>query len=72
MPDLLDEAFARRRGEARPSGSTSSPLDPAYRAHFADGSTIDVHTDADAMEAEIRRVCGPDVRGGLPAAARAG
>jgi phytoene desaturase len=36
------------------------PLDPAYRAHFADGSTIDVRTDADAMEAEIRRVCGPD------------
>src|SRR5204863_6372555 len=24
-----------------------------------DGSTIDVHTDAEAMEAEIRRACGP-------------
>jgi phytoene desaturase len=35
------------------------PLHPAYRARFADGSTIDVHTDADAMEAEIRATCGP-------------
>ena len=34
------------------------PLDPAYRARFADGTTLDVHTDVEAMAAEIRRVCG--------------
>src|SRR5439155_591317 len=35
------------------------PLDPAYRAHFADGSTISVFSDAAAMEEEVRRVAGP-------------
>ena len=59
MPDLLDEAFAAV-GEKLAERLDLLPLDPAYRAHFADGSTIDVHTDADAMEAEIRRVCGPE------------
>jgi len=59
MPDLLDEAFAAV-GEKLSERLDLLPLDPAYRAHFVDGSTIDVHTDADAMEAEIRRVCGPE------------
>jgi phytoene desaturase len=34
-------------------------LDPAYRARFADGSTIDVHTDIERMSDEIRDTCGP-------------
>jgi phytoene desaturase len=59
MPDLLDEAFAAV-GEKLAERLDLVRLDPAYRAHFADGSAIDVHTDAAAMEAEIRRVCGPD------------
>src|SRR5439155_18053760 len=33
-------------------------LDPAYRARFADGSTIDVRADVHDMAEEIRRVCG--------------
>ncbi|GAA3519749.1 phytoene desaturase family protein [Actinocatenispora rupis] len=33
-------------------------LDPAYRAHFADGSTLDVRTDTAAMAGEIARLCG--------------
>ena len=45
MPDLLDEAFAAV-GEKLAERLDLVPLDPAYRAHFADGSTIDVHTDA--------------------------
>jgi phytoene desaturase len=57
MPDLLDEAFAAV-GEKLTERLDLLPLDPAYRTHFADGSSIDVHTDADAMEAEVRRVCG--------------
>lgn len=58
MPHLADEAFAavgdslRRRVEL-------TALDPAYRACFADGSALDVHTDGEAMEAEVRRFAGP-------------
>ena len=73
MPDLLDEALAAV-GEKLADRLELVPLDPAYRAHFADGSTIDVHTDAAAMEDEVRRVCGPaaaagyrDLRGWLGA-----
>jgi phytoene desaturase len=58
MPDLLDEAFAAV-GSSLAGHVELTRLDPAYRAHFADGSTIAVHTDADAMEAEVRGVAGP-------------
>ncbi|OQO92131.1 phytoene dehydrogenase [Saccharomonospora piscinae] len=57
MPELLDEAFAAV-GETTADRVTLVRLDPAYRAHFADGSTIALHTDAEAMEAEIRAVAG--------------
>ena len=63
MPSLLEEAFGAV-GEKLEERLDLVPLDPAYRARFADGSTIDVHTDVDAMEAEIRRVCGPDAAAG--------
>jgi phytoene desaturase len=33
-------------------------VDPAYQARFADGSTINVHTDGDRMTQEIARTCG--------------
>ncbi|HEV7980021.1 phytoene desaturase family protein [Amycolatopsis sp.] len=58
MPELLDEAFAAV-GETLSDNLALTRLDPAYRAHFADGSTIAVHTGAAAMEAEIRAVAGP-------------
>jgi phytoene desaturase len=58
MPELLDEAFAAV-GSSLAERVELTRLDPAYRAHFADGSTVAVHTDADAMEAEVRRVAGP-------------
>ena len=58
MPDLLDEAFSAA-GASLADRVDLVRLDPAYRARFADGSTIAVHTDADAMEAEVRRVAGP-------------
>ena len=58
MPDLLAEPFAAV-GEKLEERLDLVPLDPAYRTHFADGSTIDVHTDAEAMEEEVRRTCGP-------------
>ncbi|MFF9063387.1 phytoene desaturase family protein [Streptomyces sp. NPDC101213] len=58
MPDLADEAFAAV-GENLRDNVDLIPLHPAYRALFADGSRIDVHTDADAMEAEVERFAGP-------------
>jgi phytoene desaturase len=58
MPDLLDEVFGAV-GERVRDRLDLVELDPGYRTHFADGSTIDVHADAAAMEAEVRRTCGP-------------
>ena len=58
MPDLIDEALAAV-GEKLTDWLTLAPLDPAYRAHFADGSTLDVITDTARMAGEISRVCGP-------------
>ena len=63
MPGLLAEAFAAV-GEKLDERLDLVELDPAYRTHFADGSTIDVHTDAAAMEEEIRRTCGADSAAG--------
>ncbi|NMH99456.1 phytoene desaturase [Pseudonocardia sp. K10HN5] len=63
MPELLDEALAAV-GESLTDRLDLIALDPAYRARFADGSTIDVHTDAAAMEAEVRRTCGPAAAAG--------
>ncbi|MDQ0585383.1 phytoene desaturase [Streptomyces rishiriensis] len=57
MPDLADEAFAAV-GEKLRDRVDLVPLHPAYRALFADGSGIDVHTDAQAMEAEVERFAG--------------
>lgn len=57
MPDILDEALAAV-GESVSDRLELLPLAPAYRARFADGSTLDVHTDAEAMESEIRRFSG--------------
>ncbi|MFE9447580.1 phytoene desaturase family protein [Streptomyces sp. NPDC006739] len=57
MPQLADEAFAAV-GERLADRVDLVPLHPAYRACFADGSTLDVHTDAAAMEAEVERFAG--------------
>lgn len=57
MPELADEAFAAV-GERLADRVDLLPLHPAYRARYADGSVLDVHTEADAMEAEIARFAG--------------
>ncbi|HEU0089181.1 MAG TPA: phytoene desaturase family protein [Pseudonocardiaceae bacterium] len=57
MPELVDEALAAV-GDSAAARLDLVALHPAYRARFADGSMIDVHTDAEAMEAEIRAVVG--------------
>ncbi|MFJ3336286.1 phytoene desaturase [Streptomyces sp. NPDC086766] len=58
MPDIADEAFAAV-GERLADRVELIPLHPAYRARFADGSALDVHTGAEAMEAEVGRFAGP-------------
>ncbi|GAA4838093.1 phytoene desaturase [Kitasatospora terrestris] len=57
MPELADEAF-EAVGTSLREHVDLLPLHPAYRARFADGSTLDVHTDARAMEAEVERFAG--------------
>ena len=55
MPELIDEALSWV-GERLTDRLELLPLAPAYRANFADGSTIDVHTDPARMEQEIAEV----------------
>ena len=58
MPDLIAEALGAV-GEELSDWLDLTPLDPAYRAHYPDGSTLDVITDTARMAAEVSRVCGP-------------
>ena len=58
MPSLIEEALAAV-GERLTDWLELQPLDPAYRAHFPDGSTIDVIADTARMAGEVSRVCGP-------------
>ncbi len=52
MSDIIDEPFAAV-GESCSERLDLLAVHPAYRAQFADGSTIDVHSDADQMAAAI-------------------
>jgi phytoene desaturase len=63
MPEIADEAFAAV-GTSLRDRVDLIPLHPAYRASFADGSTLDVHTDAGAMETEVERFAGPSEAAG--------
>ncbi|MEU4677416.1 phytoene desaturase family protein [Micromonospora sp. NPDC023737] len=58
MPELIAEALGAV-GEELGDWLDLTPLDPAYRAYYPDGSTLDVITDTTRMAAEISRVCGP-------------
>jgi phytoene desaturase len=58
MPGLIEDALACV-GERLADRLELLPLHPAYRANFADGSSIDVHTDPDRMAEEIVRVSSP-------------
>ncbi|WP_116247823.1 phytoene desaturase family protein [Nocardiopsis sp. FIRDI 009] len=65
MPDLIDEALAAV-GDSLDRRLDLVRLDPVYRARFADGSAIDVHTDPAAMAEEINdKIGGRDARGYL-------
>ena len=58
MPHLVEEALAAV-GDRLADRLDLVPLHPAYRARFADGSTLDVHSAAEAMAAEVERLAGP-------------
>ncbi len=57
MPELVGEALAAV-GERLDDWLDLSRLDPAYRAHFPDGSTLDISSDTARMAEELARVCG--------------
>jgi phytoene desaturase len=57
LPDLIADALACV-GENIADVLDLRMVDPAYRCRFADGSTIDVLTDRDAMADQIAAVCG--------------
>ncbi|MCB0933089.1 MAG: phytoene desaturase [Mycobacterium sp.] len=63
MPDIIEEAF-HCVGASMSDHLELMSLDPAYRASFADGSVLDVHTDADAMTSAIAAFAGPDQAAG--------
>jgi phytoene desaturase len=63
MPDLIDETFAAV-GESTADRLELLPVAPAYRASFADGSGLDVHSGAGPMAAEVERFAGAEAAGG--------
>ncbi|MEI7544121.1 MAG: phytoene desaturase family protein [Mycobacteriaceae bacterium] len=58
MPDIIEDAF-NAVGASMSDYVELMPSDPAYRASFADGSVLDVHSDAAAMTAAIEEFAGP-------------
>jgi phytoene desaturase len=57
MPDLVERCF-EAAGAEMADHLTLRPVDPMYRAVFADGSELRVRHGRDAMREEIRAVCG--------------
>lgn len=57
MPEAVERPLAAV-GESLAQWLPLRRLDPAYRARFADGSTLDVLADPAAMAEQIRRECG--------------
>jgi phytoene desaturase len=57
MPDIVARTF-EAVGESMSDWLDLRRLDPAYRARFADGTSLDVHADLDVMIDSIRSECG--------------
>jgi phytoene desaturase len=58
MPNLLEDAFNAAGAEMK-DFVTIHPVDPMYRAVYADGSTLHVRHGREAMTDEIRQFSGP-------------
>jgi len=63
MPDLLADALDCV-GERMADWLTLERLEPAYRAHFADGSSLDVHADPPRMAEAVAAFAGPGAAAG--------
>jgi phytoene desaturase len=62
MPAYFAELFALL-GEDMADHLVFERIDPAYRAVFHDGSQLRIRGSVEAMEAEVREVCGPEEAG---------
>src|SRR4051812_25486517 len=63
MPELLAEPL-RAVGADPAAVVPMRRLDPSYRAHYADGTTLDVHAEMDLLRKEVERTfSAADVRG---------
>lgn len=63
MPDLIADCFDSV-GEQMSDWLTLDPIDPLYRAFYADGSVLNVRCDIKEMAAEIESVIGPEEAAG--------
>ncbi|MEY3330937.1 MAG: hypothetical protein RL202_203, partial [Actinomycetota bacterium] len=59
MPSLIEDALGCV-GERLSDWMELIPLNPLYRAFYADGTSLDVHADTKRMETEIAEVIGGD------------
>jgi phytoene desaturase len=64
MPDLIADCFDAI-GERLEDWLTLRPVQPLYRARYADGSSLDVHAGVEEMAEEITRVIGPSEAAGF-------
>jgi phytoene desaturase len=64
MPDLIADCFDSL-GEDLADWLDLRPVEPLYRAEYADGSSLDVHADTDRMTEEIAALCGGDEAAGF-------
>jgi phytoene desaturase len=71
MPSVLDELFAAA-GRDRRAYIELVRLDPAYRAHFPDGSTFEMSDSMSAVLAQVRAMSPEDEPAYLAYLARAG
>ena len=69
MPNLLAETF-NAAGADMADFVTIEPVDPMYRAVYADGSTLFVRHGREAMTEEIRAFAGREGRGRVRAVLR--
>ena len=63
MPELIADAL-ECVGESLDDWLDLEPLDPIYRAHYPDGTTLDVHADIEQMSTEIAESIGGDEAAG--------
>ena len=64
MPDLIADCFDAL-DEDMAEWLELKPVDPLYRAFYADGSSLDVHADTDRMAEEIERTISPTEAAGF-------